>query len=94
MFGITCLRMGQFGLSGSIRLKKCGVIDRANLFPDNRTPLRSSSLRVKCLSNPLRFVILFLSCQLKLFHSDGFTIIAIIKDNEIPTLIELNYYKL
>ena len=39
---MTWRRIGQSGLSRSIRLKKCGVMARASFVPESRTPLRSS----------------------------------------------------
>src|SRR6266550_4816277 len=61
--------MGSSGSLGGSRLKKCGVTASASLSPDNKTPLRSSSLNSRCFSSCARVVILFLSCHFQSFQS-------------------------
>src|SRR5437773_10742694 len=63
--------MGSSGSLGDRRLKKCGVTASASLSPDNKTPLRSSSLSSKYFSSWARVVILFLSCHFQSFQSSG-----------------------
>src|SRR5581483_8063659 len=71
MRGITCRRIGQSGLSRSIRLKKCGVTASESLFPESKTPERSSLLSARCCSSCASVVTRFLSCHFQSFQSAG-----------------------
>src|SRR6267143_2717088 len=66
---MTCRRIGQSGLSRSIRLKKCGVTASASFVPERRTPLRSSFDNSRCCSSWASEVTRFFSCHFQSFQS-------------------------
>src|SRR3989344_3331360 len=66
-----CLRMGQLGFSGSIRLAKYGGIDIGSLVPEPAIPLSSLGVRLTSFSNTSWGVMGLRSCQRQSSQSRG-----------------------
>src|SRR4030042_1914272 len=69
MRGMACLRIGQFGLTGSIKLAKYGVTAKANLPLECLIPSISSGVKSITSFNCSKVVIRCRSCHLQSFHS-------------------------
>src|SRR3990167_5034519 len=68
---MDCLRIGQLGFSGSIRLAKYGGIDIVNLVPEPAIPFSSLGVRLTSFSNISLVVMRLRSCQRQSSQSRG-----------------------